>query len=154
RISQVDSGPSNARSMTPEAVRPLLVLPERSLIFYNGAARPPLSRPLHVLRELDSNTRLEINDEIMEGLANLLEAAAFARAPLTRRDQLAGRLFLTCDKSGRFSDSDLDFMHQYCQQLLGLIDSIRMAEQLAAIAAERERRKISRDLHDSTIQPY
>jgi signal transduction histidine kinase len=141
-------------TMSAAAVRPLLSLPENSAALYNGEGRGGLSRPAFYVRDLADVPRPHDTQELLEGLANLLEAEAFASVPIIMRERAVGRLFLTCCRRGRFSASDLDFLSQFCQQLVSVIENHRLVDQLASSAAEKERRKLSRDIHDSTIQPY
>jgi signal transduction histidine kinase len=62
------------------------------------------------------------------------------------------RLFL-CSERG-FIPADLKFFEQLRQQLSPRIENLRLLDRLARDVVEEERRRISRDIHDSAIQPY
>jgi signal transduction histidine kinase len=55
---------------------------------------------------------------------------------------------------GGFDRSDIDFLAQASGALAGIVENMYLMEELITKASEHERLKISRDLHDTTIQPY
>ena len=58
-------------------------------------------------------------------------------------------------KRGRALDiSDLFFLSQVIEQANPIIENVRLVDRLASDAAEQERQRIARDIHDSVIQPY
>jgi signal transduction histidine kinase len=54
----------------------------------------------------------------------------------------------------RVEPADLDFLAQWAAALGTLEDKARLSDELIVRATEDERRNLSRDLHDTTIQPY
>jgi signal transduction histidine kinase len=84
-------------------------------------------------------------------IANMLEANAFVSLPVNYRKQTTGRLYIT---GAEFGQTDIDFILQAIDQIMSVLENIRLIDHLATDAAEREREKIARDLHDGIIQPY
>jgi signal transduction histidine kinase len=85
--------------------------------------------------------------------ANLLDTYSFVTVPYAQRDGTAGRLFVT-SKRASFGRSEIDFLAQASAAMATVAENMYLVEELAAQAAEHERKTISRDLHDTTIQPY
>jgi signal transduction histidine kinase len=85
--------------------------------------------------------------------ANLLDTYSFVTVPYSQRDGTSGRLFITSNRSG-FGRSDIDFLAQASAAMATVIENMYLVEELATQAVEHERKTISRDLHDTTIQPY
>ncbi len=87
-----------------------------------------------------------------EALAELLEARAFISTPLSIQNS-EGRAFMASGR-GSYTKTDLMFLCQIAGQVVPVLENIYLLDRLATEAALRERRKISRDLHDETVQPY
>jgi signal transduction histidine kinase len=89
----------------------------------------------------------------LEQIANLLETDSFITMPLYFRHRPIGRLYAT-SRRFRYVQSDLRFLQQVVGQAALVIENVQLLDRLASDIAIQERRKISRDLHDGTIQPY
>ena len=87
-----------------------------------------------------------------ERLANLLEAEFYATVPYEPRQGSRGRLYLTAAR--RLSDGDAEFLRQAVDQIAAVADKLALMEAIMAGAAQLERTRISRDIHDTTVQPY
>ena len=87
-----------------------------------------------------------------ERLANLLEAQYFATVPYAPREGSRGRLYLLAAR--RLSDADAEFLRQAVDQIAAVADKLALMEAIMAGAAQLERARIARDIHDTTVQPY
>jgi signal transduction histidine kinase len=93
------------------------------------------------------------SEDAVSALANLLEAKYVAIAGYRQRDRVEGRLVLARNRK-RFTDAEAVFLAQCAHALAAVVENITLTEELVARAAEFERLSISRDLHDTTVQPY
>jgi signal transduction histidine kinase len=89
-----------------------------------------------------------------EALIAMVDAESFISVPLHYFDSTTGRLYLTAARRRAFSSVDVDFLLQVIEQIVPVIENIRLVDQLASSAADEERRRLARDIHDNVIQPY
>jgi nitrate/nitrite-specific signal transduction histidine kinase len=89
----------------------------------------------------------------LAALAGMLRVSSLITVPLSDGDRCIGRLYVGSNKK-RYSSRDILPISRGARYACSLIASIRLAETLAKEAACQERRRISRDLHDSAMQPY
>jgi signal transduction histidine kinase len=144
--------PSEAQPIPAEMLRVLLALPpEQAVISSEG---------LNGWRRVD-HTYDVVRHELIKGpgdewtaLTSLLDAKSLVTVPLRHRNQTIGRLYLTAQRRRAFDIADVEFLIQVTDYLMPVIDSIRLVDRLAAEAADEERKRIARDIHDSIIQPY
>lgn len=85
-------------------------------------------------------------------MAELLEARSLIALPVPLR-QGEGRMVVVGTKHD-FSRPDLLFLEQIAGQAFAVIENIALLDRMASDAIGRERERIARDIHDSTIQPY
>ena len=86
-------------------------------------------------------------------IADLLASESFITIPIYQRNTFTGRLYLTT-KGRHFNYPDVDFLRQLMDHVMPMIENIQLVDRLASQASEYERQRISRDIHDSAIQPY
>jgi signal transduction histidine kinase len=86
-------------------------------------------------------------------ISDRLHCRGFGCLQFPLRQGGAARLFVWSDKF-RFGSADLPFLHQLSEQLAPRIENVQLLDRLAGEVADAERQKISRDIHDSAIQPY
>jgi signal transduction histidine kinase len=86
--------------------------------------------------------------------AERLGVRSFITAPLLYRERIRGRVLVGTAAPERFDIEHARFLQQAAEQVLPLIENVRLVDRLASEAAEGERRKIARSVHDRVIQPY
>lgn len=89
-----------------------------------------------------------------EALAEFLSAKSFVGVPLHYRERLRGRILVSSDRSYAFDVGDAVFLQHVANQIMPVIENIRLVDRLASDASEEERNRIARSVHDRVIQPY
>lgn len=151
-----DTGQSPHVEVVPAELAALLrSLPEDASVVYKGR-RTARYYTRHLRGSIpfasdpppDANWRAEA-----DALAERLEAESFVTVPAYFRNSIVGRFYLT-GRRGTFSVDVVEFLEQLVMQVAPLLDNIRLLERLSSSAAEQERQRLARDIHDSVIQPY
>jgi len=87
-------------------------------------------------------------------IAEWLDARSFITAPICYRGKNLGAICLTSTRPDAFDLDDAIFLQQIVDQVIPVLENVRLVDRLAAEAADEERRKIARSIHDRVIQPY
>lgn len=137
-----------------DATAPLLMsLPAGMPVLYTSGARPWLRRGGNLsYYDLEHAQWRDCHSDAGERLAEMLEVRSFISTPLAIQNS-EGRAFMASDRAN-YARADVMFLCQIAAQVVPVLENIYLLDRLASEAALRERRKISRDLHDSTVQPY
>ena len=141
--------------LSEAAVAPLMVFNASQSVLYAPSLRARLGLA-SVLTGVERGSakwqRLDAHGPQGTALAELLDARSFISVPLPLHKGL-GRIYVISAKN-RLTRADARFLLHIVAQVFPLIENIAILDKLASGAAYRERQKIARDLHDSTIQPY
>lgn len=133
---------------------PLLALPPTLYVsFAAGAGSLRKSAPRLVAWEPRAGRRQHGLHAQCAELASFLETSAFATVPYKQSEGIAGRLYLA-SSTRRFSEQETEFLAQVVAQMAISVNSVMLLDELAHDAAQQERSKISRDIHDTTVQSY
>ena len=136
----------------------LLALPQQHAALYNGRSRfwshlwSHRASGNHYACDAATGAEVPLSEDALSMLAATLEAATFISVPFNGGGTI-GRLYLMAGER-LFESSDLHFLIQVVENIRPVIQNIRLVDRLASDAAEEERLRIARDLHDSIIQPY
>ena len=103
----------------------------------------------------DVRTTLSSRDvsSTFEAIGNTLEAKQFMSLPVYYQGRSIGRFYII-GSAESLDDSDIGFVLQLIEHITPVLENIRLVDRLAYEAAEYERQKIARDIHDGVIQPY
>ncbi|MGQ0523741.1 MAG: sensor histidine kinase [Betaproteobacteria bacterium] len=142
------------REITQSTAGTLANLPENIGAYYHDPQHSWRHRYHGVhAHEIDTRARSKAHHDACAALANLLDAQAYITVPYAQSDGTTGRLYLVSARGG-FIPSDIDFLAQVADATATVVENMFLMEELISRAAEHERLAVSRDLHDTTIQPY
>lgn len=127
-------------------------MPEHWAVVWRSWFRSPRFGTARVVDMLGGQA-LEGMEGRLQALAHTLETQRWMSFPLHAGTRYRGRIFLVGIE--RFKCKlDWGFVQQLARQISLKWDNLLLARQLTRVAASGERERISRDLHDSTVQPY
>jgi signal transduction histidine kinase len=135
------------------AAAPLINPLGESAVFYECLSSYFQGSPQIYYYDVLKGEKIEDANLDLQALIDNLGASSFITVPLHQRGALIGRIFLTSDQKC-FVRTDIEFLLQLMDHILPAIENVELLDRLASEAAEQQRQKISRDIHDSTIQPY
>jgi signal transduction histidine kinase len=82
-----------------------------------------------------------------------MEADCFISVPIVNYAKALGRLYIL-NPAVRVSGQEIAFLNQVLENVMRVLENIRLVDSLATEAAHQERQKIASDIHDSIVQPY
>lgn len=135
------------------AENPLNAVAEEYAVIYHNVNKAWKSGANYLVFDSASGERIEEPARNGEVLADFLETDSFVSVPLYQRNAVVGRLYLTA-KTKIFDYSDIEFLRQLLDNAVPVLENVNLLDRLASEATEQQRQKISRDIHDSTVQPY
>jgi len=153
-LYEVGAGDSKVDRVPNGVVSEFLDLPPSLIAGFNRHSPSRLLRPRFALYDIGEGRMIKRGDIHLGQLADLLATRHYQCFPLPVGQGAApGRVCLCYDRRFRVPVA-YTFLHQVAVQIALRIDNLRLIDRLTATAATGERRRISRDLHDSTVQPY
>ncbi len=144
---------NRAEAVGLEGEQLLLSWPREWAVTFRKNSNRPWVGSSYSINDFLSGERLKAGEEKCAWIADLLETNSFVSIPVYQRRTFTARLYLT-SKHRRFTYSDVDFLRQVIEHIMPMIDNVRLVDRFASEASEYERQRISRDIHDSAIQPY
>lgn len=132
----------------------LLGLPETLAVAYHDPANSGWRGSARLIaHDLATGSRIGAPHDACKNIANLLDASTFITVPYSQRDGTVGRIFLMSEGK-TFTQSDIEFLSQIAATISPVVENMQLMDELVSRAAEHERYNISRDIHDTTVQPY
>ena len=146
-------GRAAAERVVAEAVRDLLPDCGRIVLAFSGAGRRLFRRAARWSFDVDTKEEKNTPRDVFDSVARALSAGNFLSVPVTFRAGVVGR-FYVADARRPLGRADAEFIAQVFEHTRPFIENVRLVDTLASGAAQDERQKIARDIHDGVIQPY
>jgi len=132
---------------------PQLPLSEPCAVVYTERTRWR-NQPYYKAYDAYAHSGIDYNLDEGRAAAEHLGVRSFISAPLRYRERNRGRIIVGSDRSLVYSLEDAAFLLQVANQILPVVENIRLVDRMASDASEDERRRIARTVHDRVIQPY
>lgn len=152
--SEVGHAANHAEELSDVLANELLVLPGSISVCYNRKSGKKGADSRVDVFDFTNGALSEPPRKVYDTLADTFDAQSFISAPTFRHHQVAGRMYFCRLAGARFRKSDVEFLANVIEHTNPIIENIRLVDTLASDAAEQERQRIARDIHDSIIQPY
>ena len=136
-----------------ELARQLMAPPADVALISMTGARWQRHRRERLARDLATGQAVEVPATVFSALEATLDPLGFVSVPVRIPEHVAGRVYIA-SRRRTFRASDIDLLAQLFRQLLPVLENIRLIDRLASDAADAERQRIARDIHDSVIQSY
>jgi signal transduction histidine kinase len=136
-----------------QAAAPLINLLGELAVLHQSNSKSWYQKQETYAYDPSTGKQTEIAPNTCTALADLLETESFLSVPIIQRGEMIGRLYLTSNRNC-FEHSEIEFISQLSEQVIRAVENVELLNRLATGAAGEQRQKISRDLHDTTIQPY
>ena len=153
RIYEYETGrPVESMALADEQAAVLAGVPERWAIAWRAFFRNSRMGSAKVVDLIEGKSLEGVESQLQE-LAQILDTRRWLSFPLHTGPYYRGRVFLLGVDRFKYK-LEWGFIQQLAGQLGLKWENLLLARQLARIAAIGERERISRDLHDGTVQPY
>ncbi len=146
RGAGADGGPT---ILPREVADALLPAPADAAFLIRARRRGDLTFQLH-----GAPGPREGDPAVASALLVALDAAAILSVSFRYHAGAPARLYVARSAPRGFDRSDAEFLRQLVDQMVPVLENLRLVDHLAVDAARDERRRIALDLHDSVIQPY
>lgn len=134
-----------------DAATPLLQLPGDLPIHYRARNNSLLTGERIYFGSAAEQSAIPLSSA--QALVDILGAESFITVPVRQREIEIGRIYVTSHNNA-FADTDIDFLTQIMLQVMPAIENVELLNHMASVVVDQQRKNISRDIHDSTIQPY
>jgi signal transduction histidine kinase len=147
-------GAEHAEQISVELANTLLSFgQEESVCYRRGSRRWAPSGPFCLSKPGPGRPPHRADKRLAESAAEALSVSSFLTIPMRSRHRTVGRLFVA-DAKPVLKASELDFLSQAIENIMPVLENIVLVDQMATRAADEERQRIARDIHDRIIQPY
>jgi signal transduction histidine kinase len=152
RIGQADTI-ANPERCAPEMAAMRFTIPWNHALVVDRGRFAVLRGPSVYVDDGVSRRTLPELSTAVDVLLSALDAEAVVTLPFRYHHDAIGRLYLT-GRSGSFEVSDLDFLSHAVDVMLRVTKNVRLVDRFASEAADNERRRIARGIHETVNQPY